>query len=119
MIIEIGNRPLKDITQNDVLELAIIEGCCPSLVYWNRPNILDFDNTMFSETVTIDYESSKIENGATSDVFCFFFNFIKLSFHYSRNYKNNGIIIPTKNLSLESISYLIKQGYYIPFDKYL
>jgi len=31
MTIEIGDKPLKEMSQEDLRQIVIIEGCCPSL----------------------------------------------------------------------------------------
>lgn len=115
MNLEIGNKDLKNITKEELLDLIIIEGCTPSLKYFNRPEITDFDNKLFSDTVHLDYVSERKSDGFFSCKYIFFFNFENHSFHYTRDYENNKNNQPrSQRLSTASIKYLIKLGYDIP-----
>ena len=87
MIVEIGNKPLKEMIAEDVLQLVIIEGCCPFMEYnnekiWSEPEITDFDNKIFSDTLVIDYNSFRVKDNLKSADFTFYFNFINFQYHH-------------------------------------
>lgn len=116
MIIEIGNKPLKELTAEDLRQIIIIEGCSPSLEYWNEPEITDFTNTMFSDTIVIDYLAYRKEDNLKSCEYTFFFNFKDFRFHYVRDYeKGNPNYQPNgKRVGLSTLRYLISQGFDVP-----
>lgn len=118
MIIEIGNKPLKELTQEDALQIAIIEGCIPSLDYWNVPNILNYNTTMFSDTNVLSFESYRTSDNICSGEFNVFLDIKKFSFHYTRDYEmNREQENKGSRFGLETIYFLIKQGYHIPFEE--
>lgn len=114
MNIEIGNKKLSSITADDVLAIAIIEGCMPCLDYWDKPIILEYDNTMFSDSVVLDYHSFRTKDNLHSDVYVFFFNHKDISYHYHRDRHSIERRVGGNRLKLESIKYLISKGYDIP-----
>lgn len=87
--ITIGTRDLATITAEEVLQVVIINGCCPYLEYWDIPEIKDFDNTMFSDTVVLDHQSKRKEDGSKGSVFIFFFNHKSFEYHYHREHFND------------------------------
>lgn len=120
MIIEIGNKPLKEMIAEDLLQLVIIEGCCPVMKYdgkqiWSEPKITDFDNTMFSDTLVMDYNSYRIRDNYKSSDFTFFFDYKKFQYHYTVDYeRNKNQDLKRNRLTLESIKFLISKGYDVP-----
>ena len=117
MIIQIGQKPLKEMSQEDLKQIVIIEGCCPSLQYWNEPEIIGFNNTMFSDTHCIDFVSYRTNDLVKSCEYTLFFNILKFSFHYTKDYEQN----PKQNtngrrVGLETLSFLIRQGYNVPLN---
>ena len=120
MIIEIGNKPLKEMVAEDLLQLVIIEGCCPFIEYecekiWSEPKITDFDNKLFSDTLVLDYNSYRIRDNYKSSDFTFFFDFKTFRFHYTVDYeKNKNQDSKSNRLKLESIKFLISKGYDVP-----
>lgn len=59
--ITIGDKSLMQISKEDILQLAVMQGCCAHLDFWNYPTLLEYDNTMFSDTVVISYKSTRKE----------------------------------------------------------
>lgn len=120
MEITIGDKPLKELKADELLQLVIIEGCCPAIIYedkriWNEPVIKDFNNTMFSDTHYLDYSSYRISDNLQSSDYTFFFNYRNFSFHYTVDYDNNKDQPSSgKRLSIRSIKYLIEKGYDVP-----
>jgi hypothetical protein len=120
MTLEIGNKPLKEMSSEDLLQLVIIEGCCPFIEYegkkiWSEPKIIDFNNKMFSDTLVIDYNSTRVKDKVISVDFTFYFDFKKFQYYYTRDYKNNPSQQSKGNrLKLESIKFLISKGYDVP-----
>ena len=117
MTIEIGKKPLKEMSQEDLRQIVIIEGCCPSLQYWNEPEVIDFNDNMFSNTHYIDYISYRKSDLLKSSEYTFFFDFENFSFHYTKDYsqqpnqETNG-----KRVGLETLRFLIRQGYNVPLN---
>ena len=120
MIVEIGNKPLKEMIAEDLLQLVIIEGCCPFIDYegkkiWSEPVIIEFDNKMFSDTLVLDYNSIRVKDNVKSVDFTFYFDFKKFQYHYTRDYENNPNQQSKGNrLKLESLKFLISKGYDVP-----
>ena len=120
MIVEIGNKPLKEMIAEDLLQLVIIEGCCNFIEYlgkkiWSEPKILDFDNKMFSDILVLDYYSIRLSDNFKSADIAFYFDFKKFQYHYTRDYKNNPNQQSKGNrLKLESLKFLISKGYDVP-----
>lgn len=118
-IIEIGNKPLKELSAEDLRQIVIIEGACPDLEYWEEPVITDFDNTMFSDKLVLDYDCLNKKEKYVVISMDFFFNFKELYYHYKRYYAEgkwttSGIY----RVGLKTIKYLIDKGYDIPiYDK--
>lgn len=110
-ILRIGNRDLATIKAEEVLEVAIIEGCIAHLDYWKLPTIMDFDDTMFTNIVVLDYKSRNKEDDRDSRSITFFFNHKDLDFHY---HSDNLDRSHGKRFSFETIRYLLKQGFYLP-----
>ena len=120
MIIEIGNKPLKEMSAEDLRQIVIIEGCCPTIIHngkeiWGEPEIADFNNTMFSDTLTLDYTSYRKSDNLKSADYIFFFNFKDFIFHYTKDYEQN-TDQPSNGgrVGLETLRYLIANGYDVP-----
>lgn len=110
--ITIGDKPLMQISPEDLLELAIIQGCCPCLDFWDRPEIVDSCNTLFSHTTFIRYFSKRKKDGQGCDTIIFYFHTNRLSYHYHRDNEPNRAIC--ERLSIEAIKFLIEKEYDIP-----
>lgn len=117
MTLNIGSRPLTELSQTDLLNIVLIIQCCPSLEFWKEPEISDFSNKTFSDTYVLHYHSFRKEDNLKSSDYIFFFDFKRFCYHYSvdfhlnKNQPSNG-----RAISFEIFRYLIKQGFYIPFD---
>lgn len=111
MQIKIGNKNIKDITIDELLEIVIIEGCCAALEYWNKPICTEFSRSMFSDTIVITYFSTRQKDNITSENITFYFNFNDFYYHYN---KEDRSINTSNRLKIESIRYLILHGYHIP-----
>lgn len=110
MKLEIGKRKLIEITQEELLELCVIEKVHSFFEYWGRPIVTDFDKNMFSDTICIDYHSFKIEDGFQSKTISFYFNHQELNFHWNME----GRMTQRNRLRLESYKYLISKGFDLP-----
>lgn len=110
--ITIGDKPLMQISPEDLLELAVILGACPCLDYWNRPEIIRFCNTLFSDTIYIIYNATRIKDGMDSEEIVFYFHTNRLGYHYHREREGDRNICD--RLSIEAIKYLIEKGYNVP-----
>ena len=120
MIIEIGNKQLKEMSAEDVRQIIIIEGCCPVIIHndikiWSEPIVKDFDNRMFHNTHVLGYSSFRVSDNVESIYFEFYLNFEDFRYHYTRDYENNKEQRNSgKRLGIESIKYLISKGYDVP-----
>lgn len=120
MNVEIGNKPLKEMTAEDLIQLVIIEGCCPIMEFnkekiWSEPKVSDFDNKMFSDTLVIDYNSYRLIDNQKSSDYTFYFDFKGFDYHYTVDFENNKNQQGRRNrLKLESIKFLIDKGYDVP-----
>lgn len=118
MIIEIGNKKKEDITAEHMIDIIMIIGACNSLEYWNKPVVLEFDNTMFSDTIVVDYVSYRKSDNLKGQEYSFFFNYEKFSWYFvkdlynsDRDKKEDNI---GRNLGIPELRYLIKQGFDVP-----
>lgn len=117
MTLEIGNKPLPEITAEQVMELIKIIGALPSLEFWNTPVITDFSNKMFSDTVVINYHSYRISDNRESCHYIFFFNFKDFHWHYTKDFEihHKQQRHHSKNLGIKEFRYLLQQGFDVPF----
>ncbi len=120
-VIQIGDKPIKEMTAEDLLQIVIIEGACPVIMHngekiWNEPTITDFDNTMFSDTLVLDYNSYRVKDNLKSADYVFFFKCEDFRWHYSRDYEKNKEQDPNQSnrVCFETIKYLISKGYDVP-----
>jgi len=60
--IVIGDKPLMQISEEDILQVAVIQGCCAHPDYWNYPTLTEYDNTMFRDSVWCSYKSTRKED---------------------------------------------------------
>ena len=79
--IVIGDKPLMQISEEDILQVAVIQGCCAHPDYWNYPTLTEYDNTMFRDSVWCSYKSTRKEDNWDSSEITFFFNPKDLSYH--------------------------------------
>lgn len=116
MIIEIGNKPLKELTSDNLIEIIKIIGCTPSPKYWNESTLLDFNNTMFSDTIVVDYTSYRTADNKKSCDYTFFFNFKDLRWHYLKDFERHMRQHRQHSslVSLPVLRYLIEQGFDVP-----
>lgn len=117
-IIKIGNIPIKDISQDDILQIIKIEGVHNVFEYngkkiWDQPLVIDFCNTMFSDTVVIDYQQKRISDGLEGNIIVFFLNHNNFSFHWHFKDEDSSVSKGSR-LRIESIKYLIEKGYDVP-----
>lgn len=115
--ITIGNKPLKEISKEDLLEICKAESVHLVFEYngesiWGHPEVLDFTSTMFSDTVVIDYQQKRVSDGFEGRIIVFFFNHKDFSWHW--HFKDETKTRESKRLRIESIKYLIQKGYDIP-----
>lgn len=115
--IVLGGRPLSDMDGEDLRRIAMIEGCCAYLEYWEPPVVLEFDRSTFSDTYVIDYQSRRKEDGVLSRVGQFFLDFKRMSFHRAWNYdkpNRERRSLAGGRVSMATLQYLIDQGFDIP-----
>lgn len=117
-IVEIGDIPIRDISEEDIVEIIKIEGVHNVFEYkgekiWGLPTVLDFSNTLFSDTIVIDYQQKRISDGFEGRIIVFFLNHKDFSFHWHFKDDDN-MVSKGARLRIESIKYLISKGYNIP-----
>jgi len=113
MNIEIGNLKLKDLTAKNLMEIAEIENVHLYFEYWDKMEMLDFSNTMFSDTIVVDFYQKRLSDGIDGKTIVFFFNFKDLCFHwhFKDNERNTR---ESKRIKIETIKYLITKGFDLP-----
>lgn len=98
-----GKRQLKDITDQElqvIVEMSHHYGCKN---FWGNPVITDIDRNMFDNTIVIDYEQTRIEDGEKS-LTVMFFEYNSLTYHvdyrypYARSTKSESITEDPKML---------------------
>lgn len=106
-----GTRHLKDITDAELAMIVDISHCYGAKEYWGEAKVTDIDRNMFSETICIDYEQTRIRDGAKATA-TMFFNINELSYHvhYIEPYDRS-----TETLSVcantQMFLWLIAQGF--------
>lgn len=112
MNIEIGSKKIKDLTPENLIDIAKIEGVCNHLIVWGNPIITDFTNTMFSDTVVIDFHQERIYDSLKGKTIIFFFDFKDFNMHYHfENETNNSRSFRPR---MQTIKYLIENGFDLP-----
>lgn len=111
--IKIGNIPLSQLSDNEVLEIALIENVHFHFEYWGQPQITRGNASLFSDTHVIDFVQYRIEDNLESKTVVFFLNFVDFSFHWHYRGKEQKIG-RCGRLKIESIKYLIEKGYNVP-----
>lgn len=110
-IIEIGNKSFKELTQDDIVEIAKIEGAHSAFEFWGDIKVIGFNNKMFRDTSFIEYTQTRKTDNEERRPITFYFNYVDLDWHFNvegDTYKRTG------RLRIESIKYLIKQGFDVP-----
>jgi len=80
-----GKRQLKDITDQElqvIVEMSHHYGCKD---FWGNPVITDIDRNMFQNTIVIDYEQTRIDDGEKS-LTVMFFEYNSLTYHVDYRY---------------------------------
>ena len=80
-----GKRQLRDITDQElqvIVEMSHHYGCKD---FWGNPVITDIDRNMFRNTIVIDYEQTRIEDGEKS-LTVMFFEYNSLTYHVDYRY---------------------------------
>lgn len=111
--INIGSLSLKNLTPDQLMNIAEIEGVHLYFEVWDKMEMLDFSNTMFSDTLVVDFSQKKLSNISEKKTIVFFFNFKDFHFHW--HFKNDERNTrESKRLKLESIKYLLDEGFDLP-----
>jgi hypothetical protein len=114
--IEIGSKLMSELTAENVMDIILLIGACPSLEFWNKPIITNFDNEMFRDAVVINYHSLRTSDNKNSCEYIFFFNFKSFNWHYTKYYEiyNKSQRNHSNNVSLKIFKYLISNGFDVP-----
>lgn len=112
MNLKIGKRKLVDIMQEELIELILIEGWCAHNDYWGRPIVTDFNNTLFSDTIFIEYHSLRNSDNLQSEPITFYLDHGNFTFHIEQKGRNRSD--RTDNFKLKSIKYLLSKGFDLP-----
>lgn len=111
--IKIGDKPLSKVSDEEVLEIALIESVHLHFEYWGKPNITRGNDRIFSDTHAIDFVQKRLEDNLESKTIVFFFDFLDFSFHW--HYRGEEQKTGRRGrLKIESIKYLIEKGYNVP-----
>lgn len=80
-----GKRQLKDITDQELRVIVEMSGCYGHKDYWSNFTITDIDRNMFKNSIVIDYEQTRINDGEKS-LTVMFFEYNSLTFHVDYRY---------------------------------
>ncbi len=116
MIIEIGNKPLRELTAENIMQIIIIIGAAPHLEFWNDTVLLEFDNELFCDSITVGYVSYRKSDNKKSQEYTFFLNHKNYYWHYTKDYERlqKQQRHHRRDFSLEVWKYLIQQGFDVP-----
>ena len=98
-----GKRQLKDITDQELRVIVEMSGHYGHKDYWGNFTITDIDRNMFANTIVIDYEQTRIDDGEKS-LTVMFFEYNSLTYHvdyrypYARSTKSESITEDPKML---------------------
>ncbi|MGL6124862.1 MAG: hypothetical protein ACRC1F_00005 [Metamycoplasmataceae bacterium] len=112
MKIEIGSKKIKDLTPENLIDIAKIEGVCNYLEFWGNPIVTDFSNTLFSDTIVIDYHQERMSDKKKGKTIVLFFNFTDFTFHW--HFENEKEYTRNSRIKIETIKYLIDKGFNLP-----
>ena len=82
---KLGKRQLRDITDQELRVIVEMSGCYGHKDYWGNFTITDIDRNMFSNTIVIDYEQTRISDGEKS-LTVMFFDYNALTYHVDYRY---------------------------------
>lgn len=112
MNIEIGTKNMSELTSENLIDIAKIEGVCNHTEHWGNPIITDFTNTMFSDTLVIDFHQERKADKSKGKTIVLYFNFRKFSFHWYFDGSPNES--RTSKIKIETFKYLIEKGFNLP-----
>ena len=112
MNVEIGEKNIKDLTPENLIDILKIEGVCCHSEFWGNPIVTDFTNTMFSDTVVVDFHQERISDSFKGKTIIFFLNFTYFIFHW--HFENEKDYSINSRLKIQTIKYLIDKGFDLP-----
>jgi hypothetical protein len=112
--IRIGDKPMRELTGEDLRRIVMIEGCCPGFGGWEDPVVSVFDNTMFGNCCLVEYSSVRKDNGVQSSTYTFYFDYDCGGYFYVRDPFGNPCRSSGKRPSLATLRYLIDEGFDVP-----
>lgn len=111
--IVIGNKNLSDLSAENLIDIAILEGVCSPLQFWNFPSVIEFNNTMFSDTLVVYFNQKKIHENRYGKTIVFCFNFVNFYFHW--HFEHDHIkTSKCSNVRMSTVKYLIDQQFDLP-----
>ena len=110
--IVIGNKELKNLSSQNLIDIAEIEGVHLFFEYWSDIELVGFDNTFTSNTMVVDFKQSKLDKPEFDITIVFFFDFENFQFHY--HFKDKEDNRSPQRISIKTIKYLIDNGFYLP-----
>lgn len=60
--ITIGDKSLMQISKEDILQLAVMQGCCAHLDFWNYPTLLEYDNAEILRNCSLQGKYVELNN---------------------------------------------------------
>lgn len=113
--IEIGDKPLKDLNEDDFIVIAKIEGVHFHFDYWGELKILSCESEMFKDTITVDMVQTNIDGGYNKGL-VLFLHIKDFTFHFEDRNKFDLVKNDSCNtvFSIKTIKYLISKGYDVP-----
>lgn len=105
-------RNLSELNIDNLIDIVIIEDICLPLYSWEFPHFIYFSNMMFIDSFVLEFHQKKKNENYYSEpiVFCYYFK----SFYFYWHFKNTPELKEIKNISMETINYLIGKKYDLP-----
>ena len=112
MKIEIGNKSLSELTTENLIDIALIEGICFSLEYFERPKLVKFADPLLDDTSIVFFNQKRKRDDFFTKTVIFFFDYGSMSYHWVYYLlDSDGTEF---NIKIDTIKYLIKEGFDVP-----
>lgn len=108
-------KKLSELGINDLIEIAIIEKVCFPLDTWEFPHYIYFSNMMFIDNFILEFRQKKKNEDYHSETVVFSYNFN--NFYFDWYLQNTPESKEIKNISMQTIKYLIEKNYDLPIFK--
>lgn len=105
-------KKLSELGINSLIDIAIIEKVCLPLDNWEFPHYVYFSDMLFIDSIILEFRQKKKNEDYYGESIIFSYNFKSFCFYWY--FKNAPQLKETKNISIETIKYLIDNNYDVP-----